>query len=232
MRAKLPLLTVSCLVAVATCVLWAQGMFAMPDAESAHDRMPSPDQPPGPAPQGPQKATFAGGCFWCTEAVFQQLKGVETVVSGYSGGTVKNPTYEQVCTGTTGHAEAIQITYDPKEVSFPDLLEVFWRTHNPTTRNRQGNDVGPQYRSAVFYHNEEQKKLAEEYKKKLDKSGAFDAPIVTEITAFSEFYPAEKYHQNFFVNNPRQGYCVAIIGPKLEKFKKAFKDKLKTPPPK
>jgi methionine-S-sulfoxide reductase len=232
MRAKLNLLTVLGLIVVATCVLWARGMFAMPESESAHDRMPSPDQPSGPAPKGLQKATFGNGCFWCTEAVFQQLKGVDSVVSGYSGGTVKNPTYEQVCTGTTGHAEVAQITYDPMVVSFADLLEVFWRTHNPTTRNRQGNDVGPQYRSAVFYHNAEQKALAEEYKQKLDKSGAFDAPIVTEITPFSQFYPAEKYHQNYFVNNPGQGYCVAVIGPKLEKFKKVFKDKLKNPPPK
>jgi methionine-S-sulfoxide reductase len=232
MRARLPILTVLGFAVVATFILWARGMFAMNEPESAHDRMPSPDQPSGPVPSGLQKATFGNGCFWCTEAVFQQLKGVETVVPGYSGGTVKNPTYEQVCTGKTGHAEAVQITYDPKVVSFADLLEVFWRTHDPTTLNRQGYDKGTQYRSAVFYHNEEQKKLAEEYKQKLDKSGAFDAPIVTEITAFSEFFPAEKYHQNYFVDNPREGYCVAVIGPKLEKFKRVFKDKLKTPPPK
>jgi len=204
----------------------------MPNAESAHDRLPPPDQPSDPPPEGLQKATFGGGCFWCTDAVFQQLKGVHAVASGYSGGSVKNPTYEQVCTGTTGHAEATQITYDPKLISFPDLLEVFWRTHNPTTPNRQGNDVGPQYRSAIFYHTPEQKTLAEQYKRKLDASGVFEAPIVTEITAFSAFYPAEAHHQNFYLDNPRQAYCVAVIGPKLEKFRKVFKDKLKTPSPK
>lgn len=164
--------------------------------------MPPPDPVQGPAPEGLQFATFGGGCFWCTEAVFQQLKGVKTVVSGYSGGTVKDPTYDQVCTGKTGHAEVIHITYDPKLVTFPDLLEVFWKTHDPTTLNRQGADVGTQYRSAVFYHTPEQKKEAEEYKKKIDAAGVFDKPIVTEITAFDVFYPAEKYHQNYFVNNP------------------------------
>lgn len=172
-------------------------------------------------------ATFGTGCFWCTEALFQQLKGVQSVTSGYSGGKVMNPTYQQVCSGETGHAEVIQVDYDPKFITFVDLLEVFWKTHDPTTLNQQGNDVGTQYRSAIFYHDAEQKKLAEEYKKKLDKSGAFNNPIVTEITAFGEFYPAEKYHQNYFNDNSEQGYCRVVIQPKLDKFKQVFKDKLK-----
>jgi len=183
-------------------------------------------------PTGTATATFAGGCFWCTEAVFLQLKGVQKVVSGYSGGTTKNPTYQQVCDETTGHAEVIQITYDPAVITFSELLEVFWQTHDPTTKNRQGNDYGTQYRSAIFYHNDEQRRLAEEFKKKLDASGAFRAPIVTEITPFTELYPAEDYHQNYFARNPRQAYCAAVIPPKLDKLKKVFADKLKTTPQK
>jgi peptide-methionine (S)-S-oxide reductase len=179
-------------------------------------------------PTGLARATFGGGCFWCTEAVFLQLKGVQTVVSGYSGGRVKNPSYQQICTGTTGHAEAVQVTFDPKVISYADLLEVFWQTHDPTTPDRQGNDVGPQYRSVVFYHTDEQKQLAELYKQKLDAAGAFAAPIVTEIVPFTEFYRAEAYHQNFFAQNPRQRYCRAIIQPKVEKVRKVFQDKLKT----
>jgi peptide-methionine (S)-S-oxide reductase len=175
----------------------------------------------------PKLATFGGGCFWCTEAVFQQLDGVEKVVSGYSGGHVEDPTYEEVCDGDTGHAEVIQITYDPAKISFAELLEVHWKTHDPTTVNRQGNDYGPQYRSAVFYHDDEQRKEAEHYKEKLAESGAFSAPVVTEITAFTNFYPAEKYHQNYFMDNPNQGYCAAIIRPKVEKFREAFAEKLK-----
>lgn len=176
---------------------------------------------------GLQLATFGNGCFWCTEAIFQRLDGVEKVVSGYSGGKVKNPTYKEVCSGLTGHAEVIQITYNPKKISFDELLEVFWKTHDPTTLNRQGADEGTQYRSAVFYHNEEQKKLATEYRKKLDASGAFDNPIVTEITAFTEFYPAEDYHQNYFNLNGTAPYCSYVIQPKVEKFEKVFKSKLK-----
>jgi peptide-methionine (S)-S-oxide reductase len=172
-------------------------------------------------------ATFASGCFWCVEAVFQELKGVQSVVSGYTGGSVANPSYEEVCSGSTGHAEACQIAYDPKIISYPDLLEVFWKTHDPTTLNRQGNDSGTQYRSAIFYHTEEQEKLAEHYKSKLDSSGAFDAPIVTEIVPFTKFYKAENYHQNYFNEHGAQPYCVFIIKPKVEKFKKVFKDKLK-----
>jgi peptide-methionine (S)-S-oxide reductase len=172
-------------------------------------------------------ATFGAGCFWCVEAVFQNLKGVQSVVSGYAGGTVKNPTYEDVCSGATGHAEVCQIAYDPKQVTYPELLEVFWKTHDPTTLNRQGNDAGTQYRSAIFYHNEEQKKLAEHYKKELDSSKAFDAPIVTEIAQFTNFYKAEDYHQNYFNEHGAQPYCQFVIRPKVDKFKKAFKEKLK-----
>jgi peptide-methionine (S)-S-oxide reductase len=172
-------------------------------------------------------ATFANGCFWCTEAVFQRVEGVEKVVSGYIGGSVKNPSYREVCTGLTGHAEALQITYNPAKISFDELLEIFWQTHDPTTLNRQGNDVGTQYRSGVFYHNENQKKLAESYKKKLDAAGAFDKPIVTEITAASVFYPAEDYHQNYYNLNGTAPYCVYVVAPKVEKLKKVFAAKLK-----
>jgi len=172
-------------------------------------------------------ATFGSGCFWCTEAVFQRIKGVEKVVSGYAGGHVQNPTYRQVCAGNTGHAEAVQVQYDPSQISYPEILEIFWKTHDPTTRDRQGNDVGPQYRSAIFYHNEEQKRLAEEYKKKLDEAHIWEDPIVTEITPFTNFYPAEDYHQNYYNENPNQGYCSYIIRPKVEKLQKVFREKLK-----
>ena len=172
-------------------------------------------------------ATFGSGCFWCIEAIFQRVEGVEKVVSGYSGGHVKNPTYKEVCQGTTGHAEVCQLSYDPDIVSFEELLEVFWQTHDPTTLNRQGNDVGTQYRSAVFYHNDQQKALAEKYKEKLDESGAFKDPIVTEIKAYKSMYVAEDYHQNYFNENGSQPYCSFVIQPKIEKFEKVFKDKLK-----
>jgi len=172
-------------------------------------------------------ATFGTGCFWCTEAIFQQLEGVEKVTSGYSGGTVPNPTYEQVCSKTTGHAECLNIMYDPNKISFDELLEVFWQTHDPTTLNRQGADVGTQYRSVVFYHNEEQKAKTAKYKAALDKSGAFNNPIVTTLEPFTVFYPAEEYHQNYYNSNGEQGYCQFVIRPKLEKFEKVFKSKLK-----
>lgn len=172
-------------------------------------------------------ATFGNGCFWCSEAVFQQLDGVTKVESGYSGGSVVNPTYKAVCSGSTGHAEVLQITYDPDKISFKELLEVFWATHDPTTLNRQGNDVGTQYRSAIFYHNEDQRLQAEKYMKSLDQSGAFDDPIVTEITRFDKFYKAEDYHQNYYNLNGSQPYCQFVIKPKVDKFKKAFADKLK-----
>lgn len=173
------------------------------------------------------RATFGGGCFWCTEAVFAELEGVEKVVSGYSGGVVENPTYRQVTSGRTGHAEVIQVLYNPELVSYETLLEVFWKTHDPTTLNRQGPDVGTQYRSVIFYHDEEQKQLAETYREKLDQSGAFDQPIVTEISKFDKFYPAEKYHQDYYAQNRSQGYCRAVIAPKLKKFRNVFRDKLK-----
>lgn len=174
-----------------------------------------------------EQATFGSGCFWCVEAIFQRIEGVEKVVSGYAGGHVKNPSYKEVCEGTTGHAEVCQLTYSPDIVSFEELLEVFWKTHDPTTLNRQGNDVGTQYRSSVFYHNDQQKKLATEYKAKLDQSGAFNNPIVTEIVAYQNMYEAEDYHQNYFNENGSQPYCNFVIQPKLEKFEKVFKDKLK-----
>jgi len=174
-----------------------------------------------------ETATFGGGCFWCTEAIFRSLKGVESVESGYSGGKTKNPTYKEVCTGETGHAEVIQITFNPKVISFGELLEVFWETHDPTTLNRQGADVGTQYRSAVFYHSPEQKETAEKYKAELNEELVFKVPIVTEITAFDKFYKAENYHQDYFANNRTQGYCQFVIVPKIEKFRKIFKDKLK-----
>ena len=176
---------------------------------------------------GSDTVTFGAGCFWCVEAIFDQLNGVSSVVSGYSGGQIKNPSYKEVCNGTTGHAEVCQVVYDPKVISFETLLEVFWSTHDPTTLNRQGADVGTQYRSAIFYHNDEQKTIAETYKSKLDSSGAFDDPIVTEITAFETFYPAEDYHQEYFELNGEQPYCRAVIRPKVDKFQKVFKDKLK-----
>jgi peptide-methionine (S)-S-oxide reductase len=172
-------------------------------------------------------ATFGTGCFWCTEAIFQQLEGVEKVTSGYSGGTVANPTYEEVCSKTTGHAECLNIVYDPSKISFDELLEVFWQTHDPTTLNRQGADAGPQYRSVVFYHNEDQKAKTAKYKAELDKSGAFNNPIVTTLEAFTVFYPAESYHQNYYNNNTSEGYCQFVIRPKLDKFEKVFKSKLK-----
>jgi len=172
-------------------------------------------------------AVFAGGCFWCTEAIFSELKGVQKVVSGYSGGKVVNPTYEQVCSGLTGHAECTKITYDPKQITFAELLEVFWMTHDPTTLNRQGADSGTQYRSAIFYTDEDQKQEAAAYKAKLEKEKIWNNPIVTEITKFEKFYPAEKYHQDYYQSNPNQGYCRIVITPKVEKFKKIFSDKLK-----
>lgn len=172
-------------------------------------------------------ATFGTGCFWCTEAIFQGLDGVLKVTSGYSGGHVDNPTYKEVCEGTTGHAEVIQIVYDATKITFDELLEAFWQSHDPTTLNRQGNDVGPQYRSVIFYHDDEQRKKAESYKAELDKSKAFDNPIVTEISPFTKFYVAENYHQDYYNNNGSQPYCYYVIRPKLEKFNKVFKDRLK-----
>ena len=175
-----------------------------------------------------ETATLGGGCFWCTEAVYDQLKGVTDVVSGYMGGKTPNPTYELICTGATGHAEVVQVQFDNEIVRFEDVLNVFFTIHDPTTLNRQGNDSGTQYRSAVFYHSESQKQLAENYLKVIDDEKIYDAPLVTEITPLGTFYPAEKYHQNYFNANPNQGYCRAVIPPKLEKLKKLFADKLRS----
>lgn len=172
-------------------------------------------------------AIFASGCFWCTEAIFQRLNGVESVESGYTGGTVANPTYEEVCSGITGHAEACKISYNPNIISYDELLEVFFKTHDPTTLNRQGNDIGTQYRSAIFYHNEEQREKAEYYKRKLNESGAWDKPIVTKIEPFKKFFKAEDYHKNYFNENTNQGYCAFVIAPKVEKLKEVFREKLK-----
>jgi len=172
-------------------------------------------------------ATFGAGCFWCVEAVFKRLKGVEKVISGYTGGHAESPSYKQVCTGTTGHAEAVQITYDPAVISYADLLEVFWHIHDPTTLNRQGADVGTQYRSAIFYHTEEQKAAAEKSKREADASRSWKDPIVTEIVPFTRFYEAEGYHQDYFRLNPGQGYCRVVIDPKVKKFEKQYREKLK-----
>ncbi len=173
------------------------------------------------------KATFGTGCFWCTEALYESLDGVIDAVSGYEGGHKANPTYNEVCTGTTGHAECVEVTYDPTKITYQELLEAFFRSHDPTTLNRQGADVGTQYRSVIFYHTDEQKHLAETAKAELDKAGAYNDPIVTEITPAETFYEAEAYHQSYFANNPNQGYCSFVIAPKLDKFRKVFREKLK-----
>lgn len=172
-------------------------------------------------------ATFGAGCFWCTEAQFQQLKGVEKVESGYAGGHVKAPTYKQVCTGETGHAEVTNVYYDPSVISYDELLAAFWVAHDPTQLNRQGNDVGTQYRSAIFYHNEEQRQKAEEYKRRLNEEKAYNKDVVTTLEPYTEFYKAEDYHQNYYNQNSNEGYCQFVVKPKLDKFKKVFKDKLK-----
>ncbi|NEU70479.1 peptide-methionine (S)-S-oxide reductase MsrA [Spirosoma agri] len=175
-----------------------------------------------------EKATFGTGCFWCTEAMYNSLDGVHSAISGYEGGPKPNPTYKEVCTGTTGHAECVEVTFDPSKITYQELLEAFFRSHDPTTLNRQGADVGTQYRSVIFYHTDEQKRLAETAKEELNKAGAYNSPIVTEISPASEFFEAEAYHQNYFVKNPGQGYCAFVIAPKLDKFKKVFKEKLKS----
>jgi len=172
-------------------------------------------------------ATFAGGCFWCTEAVFLELKGVQRVVSGYIGGNTLNPTYKEICQGDTGHAEAIQISFDPTVIAFGELLELFFATHDPTTLNRQGNDVGTQYRSEIFYHNEEQREISEDFIRFLTQEDAFDNPIVTKVSAATTFFEAEDYHQNYYNQNKSQGYCSFVITPKINKVRTYFKDKLK-----
>jgi peptide-methionine (S)-S-oxide reductase len=174
-----------------------------------------------------ETATLAGGCFWCIEAVFDDLKGVASVVSGYAGGTVANPTYQQVCTGTTGHAEVAQITFDPKIISYADLLRVFFTVHDPTTLNRQGHDVGTQYRSAIFYHNAAQKQIAQDVIREITAEKIWRDPIVTQVASFEVFYPAEDYHQEYFANNPNQPYCQAVVAPKVAKFRAHYRERLK-----
>lgn len=191
-----------------------------------HD-VPPPSSPRTMSTSQRDTATLAGGCFWCIEAVFQRLQGVDTVISGYIGGTVVNPTYKQVCDGTTGHAEACQIIYDPSVLSYADLLHVFFTAHDPTTLNRQGNDVGTQYRSAIFYHNDEQRAIAEDYIKQLTEAGTWPDPIVTEIAKASTFYPAEDYHQNYYMQNGSQPYCAFVVRPKVEKFMQKFNERVK-----
>ena len=174
-----------------------------------------------------EQATLGAGCFWCVEAVFQRLEGVEKVISGYAQGPVLNPTYKQVCSGTTGHAEVARIFFDPEVITFAEILEVFWETHDPTTMNRQGNDVGTQYRSGIYFHNDGQKRVAELSLMAANESGAWSAPIVTEVEAIHNFFPAEDYHQNYFNDNANQPYCRAVVAPKVDKFIKKFQDKLK-----
>ncbi len=176
---------------------------------------------------GKEVATLAGGCFWCLEAIFKEVEGIEKVVSGYSGGTTINPSYSEVCSGATGHAEAVQLTFDPDRISFKQILQLFFTIHDPTTLNRQGADVGTQYRSAIFYHDEEQKTIAEQVISELDIANVWGAPIVTEVKAFHKFYPAEDYHQEYFQRNPYQGYCSAVIAPKVAKFRKKYLANLK-----
>ena len=191
------------------------GSASEPQPALEIDPMPEPEAP-NPT-TGPEHATLAAGCFWCVEAVFEQLEGVSEVSSGYMGGAVENPTYEQVCSGNTGHAEVVQVTFDPQQIAYEKLLEWFWKLHDPTTLNRQGNDVGTQYRSAIFYHSEQQRAAAQAALKAADSSGEFNRPIVTEITAATQFYPAENYHQEYYRLNKRQPYCRSIIAPKLKK---------------
>ena len=174
-----------------------------------------------------ETTTLGGGCFWCVEAIYQDVIGVHKVVSGYAGGTVENPTYEEVCSGTTGHAEVVQIVFDPTVISFEEILFIFWRTHDPTTLNRQGNDVGTQYRSVIFYHDEQQKSIAEQSKAETEASDLWPDPIVTEVAPLPIFYEGEAYHQNYFVENPYQPYCIFVINPKVQKFRKSFRNKLR-----
>lgn len=175
-----------------------------------------------------ETATLAGGCFWCTESVFDELRGVESVVSGYSGGHTESPTYQEVCTGTTGHAEVIDVAFDPSEIDFADILRVFFTVHDPTTLNRQGGDIGTQYRSTIFYHSEAQKQAAEAVIREIDAAAIYPNPIVTEVVPFEKFWPAEDYHQEYFANNPNQPYCAAVIAPKVAKFRKMYAERLKS----
>jgi peptide-methionine (S)-S-oxide reductase len=223
MKTAVVLLVLFALAFALTLIFMGNTVSEMPENFPPPDPAPATD-----APTDTETATLGSGCFWCTEAVFQQLRGVKSVTSGYTGGHLPNPTYDDICDGDTGHAEVVRVEFDPKVVTFSELLEVFWRSHDPTTKNRQGNDRGPQYRSAIFYHSERQRDLAERYKAKIDAAGVYTRPLVTEITKADVFYPAEGYHQNYYANNPNQGYCRVMIGPKLDKLKKVFADKLKS----
>jgi peptide-methionine (S)-S-oxide reductase len=211
------------LAAALACLAFVLGGCDGPERPKESDVRPTP-----PPPTSNSKlATFGGGCFWCVEALFERVEGVESVESGYSGGTTPNPTYKQVCSGQTGHAEAVQVRYDPKKVAYETLLEIFWKTHDPTTPNRQGADVGTQYRSVVFFHDAEQERIAREVKAALDEAKVYARPIVTEIVPFERFWKAEEYHQGYYDLNSDQGYCQVVIGPKIEKLEKIFKDRLK-----
>lgn len=225
MRAKLkwavPVVLVAALAGAALLV--PRDGFRVPETFPVLD----PDEVGAASGPGEEVATFGSGCFWCTEAVFQQMKGVRAVASGYSGGHVPHPSYAQICRGNTGHAEVVQVTFDPAAVSFADLLEVFWRSHDPTTRDRQGNDTGPQYRSVVYYHSLRQRELAERYKEKIDAAGVYRRPLVTEIAPFGQFYPADAEHQNYYAANASNPYCRAVIGPKVEKLRAVFGDRIK-----
>jgi peptide-methionine (S)-S-oxide reductase len=223
-RALLPLaIAVAALVGVLAALSGSGGHEFDPPA---HFPVLDPAEASPPPGDTTETATFGSGCFWCGEAVFQRVRGVRAVASGYSGGQVANPTYDQVSTGTTGHAEVVQVTFDPKAVSYPELLEVFWRSHDPTERDRQGNDVGPQYRSVIFYHTGRQKELAERYRRKIDEAGVYPRPVVTEIEPFRAFYPAGADHQDYYNRHMRTGYCRAVIGRKLDKLKAVFGDRL------
>lgn len=222
MKTAVVLLALFALAFALTLLLTRSNGFDMPENFPPPDPAPAAD-----ATADTETATFGGGCFWCTEAVFLQMRGVKSVTSGYTGGHKPNPTYDDICDGDTGHAEVVQIVFDPKVISFSELLEVHWRSHDPTTLNRQGNDRGPQYRSAVFYHSEQQRELAERYKAKIDAAGVYAKPLVTEITKASTFYPAEAYHQNYYAKNSGDGYCRVMIGPKVEKLRKVFAEKVK-----
>lgn len=211
---------------LATVYLCLPGAAAPAD-DAPRQRQPSRDVDEPTQPEKLELATFGAGCFWCTEAMFERVKGVTKVVSGYAGGTTEHPTYRQVSSGQTGHAEVVQVTFDPATISYADLLEIFWKTHDPTTLNQQGPDFGTQYRSVVFYHNAQQKQVAEAYKQQLDDSRTFPSPIVTEITPLTSFYAAEDYHQDYFSLNRQQPYCRQYISPKLKKFNQLFHDKLK-----
>lgn len=222
MKTAIALLALFAIAFALTLLLMRSNGFDMPENFPPPDPAPAAD-----ATADTETATFGGGCFWCTEAVFLQMRGVKTVTSGYTGGHLPNPTYDDICDGDTGHAEVVQIVFDPKVISFSELLEVHWRTHDPTTKNRQGNDRGPQYRSAVFYHSERQRELAERYKTKIDAAAVYAKPLVTEITPASKFYPAEAYHQNYYANNTGDGYCRVMIGPKVAKLRAVFAEKVK-----